>query len=148
MISVRRALRALVRLSPLEAYFLVKVACLFVLAELAVRVTSLDRAAGLFGVRLAFDDAPVMPLPSEPIPLTEAERLSMRSVSRISPRVYGPTRGCLRRSLVVGRVLRRLEPVMRLGAQRREEALVVHAWVDINGFRLDAEPDLMPFRSA
>lgn len=43
---------------------------------------------------------------------------------------------CLRRCLVLGRRLRRLDPVLRIGV-RRDEELVVHSWLEIAGRSLD-----------
>lgn len=44
---------------------------------------------------------------------------------------------CLRRCLVLGRRLRTLEPVLRIGV-RREGELVVHSWLEIGDRTLDA----------
>jgi transglutaminase superfamily protein len=44
---------------------------------------------------------------------------------------------CLRRCLVMGRRLRMLDPVLRIGV-RREDELVVHSWLEIGGRTLDA----------
>jgi hypothetical protein len=44
---------------------------------------------------------------------------------------------CLRRCLVLGRRLRMLDPVLRIGV-RRDTELVVHSWLEIGGRTLDA----------
>jgi hypothetical protein len=44
---------------------------------------------------------------------------------------------CLRRCLVLGRRLRMLDPVLRIGV-RRDDELVVHSWLEIGGRTLDA----------
>lgn len=44
---------------------------------------------------------------------------------------------CLRRCLVLGRRLRMLDPVLRIGV-RRDGELVVHSWLEIGGRTLDA----------
>jgi Transglutaminase-like superfamily len=44
---------------------------------------------------------------------------------------------CLRRCLVLGRRLRTLDPVLRIGV-RRDDGLVVHSWLEIGGRTLDA----------
>jgi hypothetical protein len=46
---------------------------------------------------------------------------------------------CLRRCLVLGQRLRRLRPVLRIGARRDGAALVAHAWLEIDGRSLDAD---------
>lgn len=43
---------------------------------------------------------------------------------------------CLRRCLVLGRRLRTLDPVLRIGV-RRDPELVVHSWLEIGGRTLD-----------
>jgi hypothetical protein len=43
---------------------------------------------------------------------------------------------CLRRCLVLGRRLRTLDPVLRIGV-RRDPDLVVHSWLEIGGRTLD-----------
>jgi hypothetical protein len=145
--SAVRTVRSVSRMGWLERVLFVRVLLLFCAAEAAVRALPIRRAASIFGVRLSLTDPGDLPTVPERVVLKPTEQLSMRAVRRISPRVYGPARGCLRRSLVVGRVLRRLEPTIELGAQRRDGELIVHAWVNINGHRLDAAPDLLPFRT-
>lgn len=44
---------------------------------------------------------------------------------------------CLRRCLVMGRRLKCLDPVLRIGV-RRDGDLVVHSWLEIGGRTLDA----------
>lgn len=44
---------------------------------------------------------------------------------------------CLRRSLLLGLLLRRLHPQLRLGVMRHDGALRMHAWLEIEGHPLD-----------
>lgn len=45
---------------------------------------------------------------------------------------------CLRRCLLLGAQLRRLDPVLRIGVRRsQDEAFAAHAWLEIDGVALD-----------
>lgn len=46
-------------------------------------------------------------------------------------------RACLRYSLVAGRVLRRRGPVLRFGTARRNGVMHAHAWIEVEGSRID-----------
>jgi hypothetical protein len=62
----------------------------------------------------------------------------LRAVQRLSPRIYGSERGCLRRSLVMGHVLRRHDPVLRIGVRRTDGGFAAHAWVEVAGEAVEA----------
>ena len=59
-------------------------------------------------------------------------------MQRLSPRIYGSERGCLRRSLVMGHVLRRHDPVLRIGVRRTDGGFSAHAWVEVAGEAVEA----------
>lgn len=53
---------------------------------------------------------------------------------------WRPGDTCLRRCLVVGRRLRHLGPVLRIGVRRDQAgAFVAHSWLEIDGRTLDPE---------
>jgi len=52
---------------------------------------------------------------------------------------WPPGNTCLRRCLVLGRRLRHLGPVLRIGVRRDEGLFVAHSWLEINGRTLDPE---------
>lgn len=75
-------------------------------------------------------------------PATEQVVLPRRTRTGVLACAYAVARWpmggtCLRRCLVLGRRLRMLDPVLRIGV-RREDDLVVHSWLEIGGRTLDA----------
>lgn len=75
-------------------------------------------------------------------PATEQVVLPRRTRTAVLACAYAVARWpmggtCLRRCLVLGRRLRMLDPVLRIGV-RREDDLVVHSWLEIGGRTLDA----------
>jgi Transglutaminase-like superfamily len=66
------------------------------------------------------------------------------AVRRLSPEIYGEERGCLRRSLVLGFLLREHAPLLRIGVQRdSDQNLRAHAWIDVGGLAVDAGSDFV-----
>jgi hypothetical protein len=75
-------------------------------------------------------------------PATEQVVLPRRTRTAVLACAYAVARwplggSCLRRCLVLGRLLRSLEPVLRIGVRRHGE-LVLHSWLEIGGRTLDA----------
>lgn len=75
-------------------------------------------------------------------PATEPVVLPRRTRTAVLACAYAVARWplggtCLRRCLVLGRRLRMLDPVLRIGV-RRDDDLVVHSWLEIGGRTLDA----------
>jgi hypothetical protein len=54
------------------------------------------------------------------------------SVDRVL-RVVHPTGACLRRALVLGRLLREFDPVLRIGVARGADKFEAHAWLEVDG---------------
>jgi hypothetical protein len=52
---------------------------------------------------------------------------------------WPPGNTCLRRCLVLGRRLRHLDPVLRIGVRRDGTGFVAHSWLEIDGRTLDPE---------
>lgn len=52
---------------------------------------------------------------------------------------WPPGNTCLRRCLVLGRRLRHLNPVLRIGVRRDGTEFVAHSWLEIDGRTLDPE---------
>lgn len=109
-------------------------------AEAALRLVSLPTACRAFGVRLTpagTSDAGSISvgggatgeLPDEVRARVEQDRASVDRVLR----VVHPEGGCLRRALVLGRLLRDLDPVLRIGVARSAESFEAHAWLEVQG---------------
>lgn len=118
-------------------------AVLFPLAELAVRTRPLEWSTAKFGVSL-WPDSPETA--SGELDLSDSESRRIRAVRRLSPHIYGGERGCLRRSLVLGYLLRARNPVMRLGVRKDETTgFAAHAWLEIDGHPVDFRGDYLAF---
>ncbi|MBI3200161.1 MAG: lasso peptide biosynthesis B2 protein [Myxococcales bacterium] len=101
-----------------------RAACLGVLVETGLRVASVRRVSQWLGLDTTArsSGAPVLQ--------------SFEPVVAATDRVLGvwPRRGrCLRRSLVLGAMLRAHRPVLRIGVRRRSGGIVAHAWLEIDG---------------
>ncbi len=105
--------------------------------ELLIRWVPLPRLSTLLGVRVNL--APVG-ASVEQLPITELSpraRRQLRCTRRVAdswPFGAGP---CLRRSLVLGHLLRDRRPALRLGVAGTGDALLAHAWVEIDGRPLE-----------
>ncbi len=111
----------------------------FALVEVGLRARPLPAVCRLLGVRLQSSPTAA---PSPGLTGGQAMRIA-RAVNRVSVRwPWGGT--CLRRSLVLGRLLGDLSPTLMLGVRRSETgAVVAHAWLEIGGRSLD--PDSAAF---
>lgn len=104
------------------------------LVELGLRFLSLSRVCALLRIHLGVDG--LAPVHAQLATLSDSERRRIALVHRILARVPWDGR-CLRRSLLIGHVLRHKHPVLRLGTVRRDGTLVFHAWVEVDGGFLD-----------
>lgn len=94
--------------------------------DAGLRWMSVGRLSSLLGVSAR---------PTRTRERTEPDRAILEAV-RVADRVlrFWPIRGkCLRRSLVIGALLRRHEPALRFGVMRSPKGLVAHAWVEVGG---------------
>lgn len=107
------------------------------LVEIGLRTFSLPGLCALLGIRTGTE------LPGSGGPALSREQL--HRVTRWSRRVdsvvgRGPARGrCLRRSLMLGYLVRDLEPTLRIGVARHASTIEAHAWLEVAGEPL-AEP--------
>lgn len=117
------------------------VVALAVVVEVGLRLLSLPRLARALGVRLETDAAPSDPREEVPAPPTvDACHRELDVVVRVM-RHWPSERICLRRALVLGRLLRERRPLLRLGVARDDGGLVAHAWIEVDGIRLDPGED-------
>ena len=137
----RRALRLLKKVWRLPArhgYALIVTMAWAAVVEAGLRVLGLPRLARVLGVPLS-PSAPTESSPSaDPSALTPPQQRRMWAtdvVYRNWP--FGDT--CLRRALVLGRVLRHERPVLRIGVAREDEVRA-HAWVETSRRSIGAEP--------
>lgn len=151
--------RSLARLTVVDKVVVAQLLAWLAVVEVAVRLVPLPMLAARLGVpvlALAGPDAALLPggegssLPMDGNwvvlgPLERRRAQLLVALVRRWPWGGGP---CLRQSLVLGHVLRRHHPVLRLGVARRGEDVMGHAWVEIGGHSLDPGHDFLPFQRA
>jgi hypothetical protein len=115
-------------------YEFVRAVCWLTRIELGLRRNDLPALCRKLGIECD--------LRSAAPPATEHVVLPRRTRTAVLACAYAVARWpmgntCLRRCLVLGRLLRSLEPVLRIGV-RRDGELSVHSWLEIGGRTLDA----------
>lgn len=125
-----------------------RTAAAFLLAlvvEIGLRTLRLPRLSALLGVPLA-TSAPADP-PAEPVIVPRWARRRLTATRRALK--YWPFGdSCLRVALVGGFLVRRLDPVLRIGVAKHEGEIKAHAWLEIGGLSLDpASADFVPVES-
>jgi Transglutaminase-like superfamily len=147
--NFRRFARAFIRSlrrPPREALTTVHVLTVMVVVELLIRWVALPRLTRLLGVRVDLDPAPadVKQMPVDDLPVQARQQL--RCTERVAdawPFSRGP---CLRRSLVGGHLLRDLNPAVRIGLAGSGDAVLAHAWLEINDRPLEPVTDFNRFQ--
>ena len=116
-----------------------RVAMIVVGVEIGLKFFPIDRLAALMGVPLVVDDASDPPVGRDDLSiLTPAEQSSYWAVSWVMDRwLYDGT--CLRRALTFGWIVRRRNPVLRLGMLDKE-GTVAHAWIEVHDRAFNAQP--------
>jgi hypothetical protein len=134
-------------MSAAEIATMVHALIMMVIVELLIRWVRLARLSHLLGVRLDLESVRVDGEMLPPSELTLRERRQLQSASRLA-RVWPFGRGpCLRRSLVIGHLLRRRQPAVRLGTVGGGADLVAHAWVEIDGRPLESLVGVTSFQA-
>ena len=131
------------RVSALELCALARVTMLAVAVEVAVRVLPLPVVARALRVSLTRPPAcaGAATLPE----LSRAERRAVRMVRGLMRRWPWGQGTCLRRSLVVGHVLRRHDPWLRVGVARTAGDIGAHAWLEIRGVAVGGAGPFLAF---
>ena len=113
---------------------LAKIACAAAAVEVGLRMLPLPLLLRTLGLKLAADNELV---PAQELPPLVAREASMAAtrVDRVVRR-WRPRRVCLRRSLVLGTMLRHHDPALRLGIRRAGQEIEAHAWLEIDGVPL------------
>lgn len=141
---LRRARRAL-RLPPCEVLTVVRALYVIILVELSIRWVRLQRLGRWLGVRVDLHPTTTSGelLPLEELPPTAQRQLRCTwKVADAWPFGQGP---CLRRALVGGHLVRRLDPAVRLGVIGGGDTLLAHAWLEIDGRPLERVDDYARF---
>jgi hypothetical protein len=115
------------------------VALVALVVEVGLRLSTLPRLTRLLGIRLAEDCDSTQQLdlafpPCLPMAWIRRRALAVNRVLRHWP--FGDT--CLRRALVLGQRIRRLDPTLLIGVRHDDSgALAAHAWLVVAGVTLD-----------
>ena len=115
------------------------VALVALVVEAGLRLSTLPHLTRLLGIQLAQDGEPEQQQDSTPpsnLPVIWIRRrvLAVNRVFRHLP--FNDT--CLRRALVLGQRIRRLDPTLVIGVRHDESgALAAHAWLVVAGVALD-----------
>lgn len=128
-------LTSLVALGPRHWPLVLRVAATAAAVELAVRTLPLPVVSRLARVPLAVG-------PERPGDAWAAIGEPDRRRAELALRVLRgrPFRAtCLRRALVLGILLRRHRPALRVGVAKAGGAVAAHAWLEVDGVSLDAE---------
>lgn len=150
MTAVAEPVRLLVRAVQMGPRNLLRILYALVLlgaAEVGLRLMPLRPLAARWGVPLSLEPGSSLHRLEAPHwRLTPTEQRMLWAVRRVTPRLYGTERGCLRRSLVVGHLLRHRAPVLRIGVHAGGSSFAAHAWVEVDGVRVEDDNDgVVPF---
>ncbi len=115
----------------------VRVIAVTIIVEIGLHTTTLPRLARLLRVRLDVDGHPAQ----DGIALDPPVMLGIRRYGRAMDRVlrrwpFGDT--CLRRALILGFLIRRLDPILCIGVRRDDAGeIAAHAWLVVASVTLD-----------
>jgi hypothetical protein len=140
-----RRLRELLRLPPREIMTTLHAALVLVVVEAVIRWIPLPRLSRMLGIRLNLAPPSVDAEQFSADSLTSRDRRQLRCAGRVAdawPLSEGP---CLRRSLVAGHLLRRLDPAVRLGVSHAGGEILAHAWLEIADRPLEPVSEMSVF---
>ncbi|MGH8883790.1 MAG: lasso peptide biosynthesis B2 protein [Egibacteraceae bacterium] len=141
-------LRSFLRLPLLEQLTTVRVIATALFVEAAIRIWPLPRVTRSLGVALGESDGGESGSSWDPAWLGARQRRQLRCAHRVMrhwPLSNGP---CLRESLVVGHLLRRHRPFLRLGVARQGDAYTAHAWLEVAGTSIGEQGAFLPLDRA
>jgi hypothetical protein len=125
-----------------RAWALACTVALTAVVEVGLRLVPLARLARALDVPLSTLPAPVRTQGGDQAALAPSQRRWLWATNVVLQRwPFGDT--CLRRALVLGYLLRRERPVLRIGVAQGEEALA-HAWIETEKFAIGAQPAYTP----
>ena len=119
---------------------------LAVIVEAGMRTLRLPRLSALLGVPLDTSVREEVEI-SEPVIVPRWARRRLTATRR-ALRYWPFGDSCLRIALVGGCLVRRLDPVLRIGVAKHEGEVKAHAWLEIGGLSLDpGSVDFAPVES-
>lgn len=125
-----------------EQWRVVRILVALVTIEVLVRTVPLPRVARVLGIVFSRDREADGSQPPPSLKPSEIRMLrTLRRVVAHWPFAAGP---CLREALVAGYILRRRRPSLRIGAAKRDGAVVAHAWLEIDGEVIGGNDGFVP----
>ena len=124
-----------------EFFLLLRLFFLTCLVEAGIRTLTLPRLAGRLGIEVGRAEDVSR---THAVEFTAREREQVVMVDRLMRRWRLARGPCLRRSLVIGYLLRHHRPTLRIGTQFRG-TFEAHAWLEIGGERLGYLPGFEEF---
>jgi hypothetical protein len=143
---LRRRLRQIAALSAAEFGTLLHTLTMLLVIESLIRWIRLPRLSRMLGIRLDLQPTQMDGDPVRAADLNGRELRQVRFAHRLTdvwPFGRGP---CLRRSLVIGHLLRDRHPAVRLGVAGAGEDLFAHAWVEVDGRPLEGLAGITAFQ--
>lgn len=114
--------------------------------EVGLHTLRLPRLSRLLGVPLDIDPQRDIEV-TAPVIVPRWARRRLRATRR-ALRYWPFGDSCLRLALVGGCLVRRLDPVLRIGVAKHDGEFKAHAWLEIGGLSLDpASVDFAPVQS-
>lgn len=119
---------------------------LAVIVETGMRTLRLPRLSRLLGVPLDTSGREEVEI-TEPVVVPYWARRRLAATRR-ALRYWPFGDSCLRLALVGGFLLRKLDPVLRIGVTKHDGEIKAHAWLEIGGLSLDpGSADFAPVES-
>ena len=148
--GIKHAGRAVARgwsLPLVERLMVVRMLGLATIVEVGLRTMQLPPLAKALGVRLNWSKQQAAP-PGIPTSLGMTDRRKVTNILRVMRHWPFAEGTCLRQSLMLGRVLRRRHPELRIGVQDRGGGIVAHAWIELDGVALGGTDGYLPLWQA
>lgn len=146
LVRLARRLPSVLRLPARDLLTMLRVLAVLVVVELSIRWMPLPRLSRVLGVRVDLRPgrADIEQLPLDELPPRARRQLWCTwKVADAWPFSRGP---CLRRALVGGHLLRDLDPAVRLGVTGAGDALLAHAWLEIDDRPLETVTGFTAFQ--
>jgi hypothetical protein len=126
-----------VRVRPNDFAQLAVLAARLLVAEVALRFRRVDRVAAMFGMSFTDPDRDLDRGAGATFTASQREARWLLNAARLLRR-WPWDRSCLRRSLIVGWILRGSAPELMIGTRFADGVVRAHAWVRIGSVDLDA----------
>lgn len=139
-------LRGFLRLPFSKKLTVIHVVAVATFVELAIRIAPSAKVARWLGVPFQPVDQQQPPASANPPDLSDREKRRAQLTLALMDHWPFAEGTCLRQSLVLGHILRRHDPTLRLGVRRHDGDLAAHAWIEVGGASVGLDESFRPFR--